>query len=264
VPAQYREPVWHLSRKLALATTATALAVLVAAPPAPSASAASGHPGRYGPARPLGDSSSINWAGYETVGAPGQFNHVEARWTQPTAACTPGQETYAIFWVGLDGAQLGDTNVEQTGTGVDCEDDGSVEYYVWYEMFPDGPVLYNDPIRPDDHVQAEVRALGGDVFELVLRDFTQKWTEITYAKPPSGTGAVRNSAEVVAESPGDGSLLLTDFGRVSFTDSLVDMRRIGSLNPDKVAMLARDGKGTRAVPSPLTNDKDFSVAWKDY
>ncbi|GAA1961602.1 G1 family glutamic endopeptidase [Kitasatospora viridis] len=234
-----------------LTTAAALLALLAAAPPAQAA------PGQRAAVR------NINWAGYDTTGPPGTFDHVEARWTQPSVDCTPGDENWAIFWVGLDGAQEGDTNVEQTGSGAHCETDGSEDYYVWYEMFPEDPVLYNDPIRPGDDLQAEVRALDDGRFELVLRDFTQKWNHFTYARPRNGTRAVRTSAEVLAEVPGPAGHRLADFGRVRFTDSLVNGRPIGERAPKASIMYSPGSDTVRALPSPLTGGgRNFTVTWK--
>ena len=251
------------SRGHALTTVVTLLALLgvaAAAPPAPDPC------GHHGPPRSREDHEKGNWAGYEALGAIDEFHDVEARWRQPAAMCASGRATYATFWVGLDGArpEEGDNTVEQTGTGAWCAPDGRVEYYAWYELFPTDIVDYNDPVRPGDQLQAEVRALSHDCFELFLRDFTQKWTQITYARHPPRDTALLNCAEVIAEAPGPRSTLLTDFGSVRFTDSLVNMRPLGSLNHRSVTMVTPDRRTARAVPGPLTRGKDFSVDWEDY
>src|SRR5579884_3333678 len=66
---------------------------------------------------------SQNWAGYVAGGT--QFSSVSGSWVQPTAKCGSGQ-TYSAFWVGLGGSGAGDQSsaLEQTGTQVDCNDNG--------------------------------------------------------------------------------------------------------------------------------------------
>ncbi|GAA1961608.1 G1 family glutamic endopeptidase [Kitasatospora viridis] len=247
-------------RALALTTAAALLAVLGAAPPAVAAPVHPWHPRRHAP-----DTDKQNWAGYEALGKTDEFKHVEARWRQPAVECTPGIATYAAFWVGLDGARKeeGDNTVEQTGTGAWCGPTGRTEYYAWYEMWPQDLIEYNDPIRPGDDLQAEVRALSHERFELVLRDFTQKWNEITYATVRPRDEALLNCAEVIAEAPGPSSTRLADFGRVRFTDSLANGRPIGELDRRAVTMATEKPRTVRAQPSVLSADgRDFTVTWR--
>ncbi|GAA2136055.1 G1 family endopeptidase [Kitasatospora kazusensis] len=249
----------RLSRHLALVTAAALLTVLGAAPPA---SAAPGHRRHHEPAQAVVNQTSANWSGYWVRGAQNQFSVVAARWTVPEATCNSNTVTFSDFWVGLDGA--GTKTVEQTGTSVNCNPVGTPEYYPWYEMYPADPVVYNDPVMPGDEMQAQVRYLDDGRFELALRDWTQKWFEITYATPPSGSTAMRATAEVIAEVPGDG-YRLTDFGSVLFTAARVNGEPIGDLAPDKVTMVVPGTTIPRAIPSALTGDgKDFSVAWQTY
>src|SRR5438876_3385239 len=76
--------------------------------------------------------TSTNWSGYSTTGAPGSFQNASATWVQPQVTCT-SQNTYAAFWVGLDGD--GTSTVEQLGTEADCVG-GQARYSSWYEMYP--------------------------------------------------------------------------------------------------------------------------------
>src|SRR6266851_4878139 len=88
--------------------------------------------------------TSQNWAGYAAAGAPGGFTSVSASWLQPGVTCS-SQKTFSSFWVGLDGD--GTQSVEQTGTEADCSS-GAATYQGWYEMFPNAPVYYYNPVHP--------------------------------------------------------------------------------------------------------------------
>ncbi|MGW6916646.1 G1 family glutamic endopeptidase [Kitasatospora sp. NPDC054939] len=245
-------------RPLALTASVALLALLGSVVPA-AAEPRDAHPRHHRP--PLAGTvaaASGNWAGYEVVGAADAFTQVSASWIQPTATCGPGA-TNADFWVGLDGAAGGNT-VEQTGTGAYCRGGGRVEYGAWYEMYPDGPVYYNDPVKPGDQIRARVTYLDDGSFELVLQDVTQNWIEITRKKPTHGRPVLRRSAEVIAETPGD-SGPLTDFGTLRFSRAQVDGTPIGNLDPIRVHMTRQGGGGRRATTSPLTDGTDFTVTW---
>ena len=75
---------------------------------------------------------STNWAGVDAAGARSAFSSVTASWVEPAIAPSTA-ETYAAFWVGLDGD--GSSTVEQIGT-LAYSVNGSVSYYAWYEMYP--------------------------------------------------------------------------------------------------------------------------------
>ena len=160
--------------------------------------------------------TSENWAGYASAGNEGQFTSVSASWTQPTVTCS-AEETFSSFWVGLDGD--GTPSVEQTGTEADC-DGGSASYQGWFEMFPNAPVFYNNPVDPGDAMSASVTANGAGSFTLTLTDTTQGWTQTT--NQTSNTAEL-GSAEIIAEAPSDGNVLpLSNFGTVSFSNVTAD------------------------------------------
>lgn len=242
----------RLSRHPALATAAAVLALLVAAPPAAAA------PGR--PPRPLTQEESANWAAQLVEGTPGSFYSVEAEWVQPAVDCNSQLDRRAAFWTGLD---VGSGNIEQTGIRARCED-GEPRYEGWYEMLPELPVFYNDPIRSGDRLRARVESLGHREFELVLQDFTQRWNEYTYAKPRDGINPLLNKAEVVAEAPTaatGGIRPLPDFGTVVFQRCKADGLPLGYFDPVTYTM-KRDGI-LRASTGPMTDfGRSFAVTWK--
>ncbi|MFD0350598.1 G1 family glutamic endopeptidase [Kitasatospora aburaviensis] len=148
-----------------------------------AARCAPGFPRAAGPAATRG---SRNWSGYVAADKPGSFTSVEAHWIQPVANCTGATaDSVAALWVGLDGSRAGRGTVQQTGTTVSCVD-GRPEYLAWYEMFPAEQVYYNDPVEPGDELWARVAIIGTNRYELLLRNVTKKWTELSYAEPPEG------------------------------------------------------------------------------
>jgi hypothetical protein len=199
--------------------------------------------------------TTMNWAGYASAGTAGTFTSVSSAWTQPTVTCS-GTNTFSSFWVGLDGD--GTPTVEQTGTEADCSN-GAAAYSGWYEIFPNAPVFYNEPVQPGDAMSASVTANGGGSFALTLTDTTQNWTQTTNQ---TVNGAELGSAEVIAEAPSSQTavLPLSDFGTVNFTGVTVNGQPIGDANPDTLTMVSSNGT-TEATPSALTGQNSFSVTF---
>jgi hypothetical protein len=201
----------------------------------------------------LRDSSSSNWSGYAATG--GGFTSISASWVEPTGHCS-GSTTYSSFWVGIDGD--GSNSVEQTGSEVDCSG-GSPQYYSWYEMYPAYPVNFSNTVRPGDHFTGSVTYNGSGKFTMKLSDTTQGWSRsVTKTYSP----AQRYSVEVIAEAPSSsaGVLSLTNFGTVSFTNSLANGQPIGNYSPDQINMVS--GSTTKASTSSLSGGTSFSVTWK--
>jgi Peptidase A4 family len=200
--------------------------------------------------------TSENWAGYVAAGTAGAFTSVSSSWAEPTATCG-GSETFSSFWVGLDGA--GTDTVEQTGTEADCAN-GAATYQGWFEMFPNAPVFYDNPVDPGDAMSASVVANGGGAFTLTLTDSTQGWTKTT--QQTSDTAQL-GSAEIIAEAPSDGQVLpLSDFGTVDFTDALINNEAIGDLNTTALTMESAENVA-EATPSALTDGDDFTVTFEN-
>lgn len=226
--------------------------------PGPPASASlpqgQGNPVTGGPATNAAATTSMNWAGYASTGNQGQFTHVSASWTQPAVTCG-ASDTFASFWVGLDGD--GTPTVEQTGTEADCTG-GAAVYQGWFEMFPNAPVFYNNPVQPGDAMSASVVANGGGAFTLTLKDATQNWTQTT---TQTSNTAQLGSAEVIAEAPSNGTVLpLSNFGTANFTNATVDNQPIGNENASALTMVSANGV-TEATPSALTGGNAFTVTW---
>ena len=207
-----------------------------------------------GPAANAAAMTSANWAGYASAGNPGTFTNVSSSWTQPTVTCG-ATDTFSSFWVGLDGD--GTPTVEQTGTEADCNN-GTAAYAGWWEMFPNAPVFYNNPVAPGDAMSASVVANGGGSFTLTLTDATQNWSQVT---TQTSNQAQLGSAEVIAEAPSNGTVLpLSNFGTVNFTNATADNQPIGNENASALTMVSNAGV-TDATPSVLNGGNAFTVTW---
>jgi Peptidase A4 family len=206
---------------------------------------------------------STNWSGYAVTGANGAYNSVSATWTEPTATCTSsgrhgrgGSDSYAAFWVGLDG--YSSDSVEQTGSDSDCNGT-TPDYYGWYEMYPANPVYYTNTVKPGDHFSASVTFSGTETYTLVLTDSTQGWTQ-TITK--NETGLDRSSAEVITEAPSSSSgvLPLADFGTVNYGASTANGTSLGSQSPTEIIMIDNSGADKDST-SAIGSGGGFSNTW---
>jgi Peptidase A4 family len=196
---------------------------------------------------------SENWAGYAADSTT--YTSASASWKQPSVDCSEGSG-YSAFWVGIDG--FNSSTVEQTGTEADCSG-GSASYSAWYEAYPAASNTYSNTVEPGDSLTATVTESSGDVFDLVLTDSTQGWTENTDV---TVSGAESSSAEVIAEAPSSelGVLPLADFGTVNFTNAEANSTGFDSLSPVQIDMESAFGQ-LEASTSSLSDD-DFSVTWE--
>ena len=233
---------------------------LSAGPGSSASKGADGSQGSQGTDGGIGNAAnaaatSENWSGYAAAGTPGTFTSVSSSWTEPAVTCS-AQQTFSSFWVGLDGD--GTQSVEQTGTEADCNN-GEASYQGWFEMFPNAPVFYNNPVAPGDTMSASVVANGGGAFTLTLSDQTQGWTQTT---DQTSTTAQLGSAEIIAEAPSDtiSALPLSNFGTVNFADAMIDNAALPAAVPTELTMVSAAG-ATEATPSAITNGDDFSVTW---
>jgi hypothetical protein len=219
-----------------------------------------------------GTSTSTNWSGYAVTGS--SFTSAKASWTVPTVNCTTTPNTYAAFWVGLDG--YSSSTVEQTGTDSDCSGK-TPSYYAWYEFYPNPSYeITSVPVSPGNHISAQV-TYSGSTFTITI---TNESTGKTYSKSSRVSGAARSSAEWIAEAPcctnAGGILPLSDFGTVDFgedytnvsgTNYATDTSTSGPIsafgsNVDEITMDSSSGVA-EAVPSALSSDgTSFTVTWK--
>jgi hypothetical protein len=198
--------------------------------------------------------TSVNWAGYAaTAQTQGSFTSVSASWTEPAVTCSGGQ-TFSAFWAGLDGD--GTPTVEQTGTEADCTG-ATASYSGWYELFPNAPVFFDNPVQPGDQLSASVVSDGSGVFTLTLTDATAGWNQTIQQSAPD---AELGSAEIIAEAPSDGQqiLPLSDFGTVNFTNVTVNGQPLGATG-SLTSIAMGDSTATLATPSAITGNNAFTV-----
>jgi Peptidase A4 family len=215
---------------------------------------------------------STNWSGYAVEGS--SFTSAKASWTVPTATCSKTPNTYAAFWVGLDGWTS--STVEQTGTDSDC-DGKSPSYYAWYEFYPAGSVLISSvAISPGNHISASVTYSGSEFTVTLTNESTGK----SYSKTGKVSGAKRSSAEWIAEAPcctnSGGILPLADFGTVDFGQDYTDVSGTNDATDSSVSgpigdfgsnifesiMVNGSSGANEAVPSALSSDgTSFTVTW---
>jgi hypothetical protein len=229
-----------------VATTATATAAPTAAPTAsPTATTAAG----------VTQATSPTWAGYAATGAAGTFTSVAANWLVPPVACTvaASRSSYAV---GLDGDGTGTT--EQIGTEGDCAADFGA-YSGWFQIAPNAPVFFKNPVKPGDAMTASVTALGGGSFMLTLFDMTQNWTQVTQQ---TSAAATLGSAEIVAQDPPQNGQAqpLSNFGIVDFLGAAINNAAITAPINEVTMVSASDN--TLAVPSTITGGVgNFAVGW---
>jgi hypothetical protein len=217
-------------------------------------------------------SDSTNWSGYAVTGT--SFTSAKASWTVPTVNCTKTPNTYAAFWVGLDGWTS--STVEQTGTDSDC-DGKTASYYAWYEFYPAGSVeITSVKVSPGNHMSASVTYTGSEFTISIANETTGK----TYSKSGRVSGAARSSAEWIAEAPcctnRGGILPLSDFGTVDFGDDYTGVSGTNDATDSSVsgpisafggtvneAIMVNGTTGAdEAVPSALSSDgTSFTVTW---
>ena len=210
--------------------------------------------GSGAPKHKFGRGTSTNWSGYTVDGSAA--TDVVGTWTQPTAKCAAGENSWSSPWVGIDG----DTSntVEQTGTDSDCVN-GAPSYYAWYEMYPKQLVLVPITVHPGDSITGHV-SYASRGFTLSLTDNS---TRASYSTVQSSKKAKRSSVEWIMEGPSNG--LLSDFGSVSFSGASATINNttgaLGSFaGADPLTMVTSSGVA-RATPSKVTNGSSFSVAW---
>ncbi len=215
---------------------------------------------------------STNWSGYAVTGS--SFTKALGSWTVPTVDCSATPNTYAAFWVGIDG-WTSDT-VEQTGTDSDC-DGTTPSYYAWYEFYPNPSYLISSvPVSPGNVISASVTYSGSEFTITITNETTGK----SASKSSRVRGAALSSAEWIAEAPcctnSGGILPLSDFGTVDFgqdytdvsgtndaTDSSVsgDIAAFGSDVFESIMVNGSTG-ADEAVPSGLSSDgTSFTVTW---
>jgi hypothetical protein len=204
-------------------------------------------------ARAAAADTSLNWSGYSATG--GTYTSVTATWTQP-AVVARTRETYAAFWVGLDGD--GSDTVEQIGT-MGYTFGGRSYYTAWYEMYPEEMKEISLAVEPGDVVTATVRWLGSASYELKLENQT---SGRSFTTTQTSSSAERASAEVIAEAPSDGAgvLPLATFGLVDFSACAVDGQTMSAVGAAAIDMVDSGGDVIAATSALDAAGDGFTVS----
>ncbi len=200
--------------------------------------------------------TNSHWSGLAVGGGEFAFTSIGDAWTQPAVTCASGEQ--AAFWVGLDGYTSTSPTVEQTGTAVTCQGSTAV-YQAWYELYPDPPVYFSNPVHPGDVITASVVYNQGFSYTLTISDSPQGWTQTVHASAPN---AVRSSAEIIVEKPllANGTYApLADFGTASFGRAYINNKPITSYSPEIINIADSGGHAEDSVSE--TELGTFSVKW---
>jgi len=230
------------------------------------------HPMKFHKVRSDGTVESTNWSGYAVTGS--SFTVAKGSWTVPAVNCSKTPNTYAAFWVGIDG--YNSDSVEQTGTLAECVGT-SATYYAWYEFYPNPSYeITSVPVSPGNQISASVTYSGSEFTTTITNETTGK----SYSKTARVRGAARSSAEWIAEAPcctnSGGILPLADFGTADFGEDYTDVSGtneatdsstsgvISAFGSDvqDIIMINGSTDADEAVPSGLSSDgTSFTVAW---
>lgn len=164
---------------------------------------------------------TANWAGYAVTGTSTTYTSATGTWKEPQVTCTAADAGEASsFWVGLGGDSESSQALEQLGTSADCDaQTGKPNYYAWYELLPNPPVILQTKIHPGNTVTTSVNILAGGLVEFQIKNRT---TGVTFTKKIAFKNPDLTSAEWIAEAPSECNQFrcieapLSNFGSVGF------------------------------------------------
>ncbi len=210
----------------------------------------------------LSQVESTNWSGYADTGS--SFSQVASSWSEPGATCSRS-ETYAAFWVGIDG--YSSDSVEQDGTLIECYESHAYQYS-WWEMYPTNDIqVVGETVAAGDSISASV-VRSGDDYTLAVTDSTH--TANSFTTTQSCSDCANSSAEWIAEAPcctsSGGILPLANFGTWSTSGATVTEGStsgvISSFTDDEITMVDNSGL-VKAQPGALNSSGNgFSVTYE--
>ena len=145
--------------------------------------------------------TNAKWAGFSATGT--RFAAAGGTWTVPSATCGQSDPRRTFIWVGLDGASAGSNTVEQAGTGIACNPDGTVHHFAWTEFYPNLSSILDTnayPVRQGDVVSTTITA-GADAFAVTMNNQRNGATIWNYSATIASPGAAFSTAEWVVEAP---------------------------------------------------------------
>jgi hypothetical protein len=208
--------------------------------------------------------TSSNWSGYADDGS-NAFSKVSASWIEPSITCGAQEQSYAAFWVGIDG--YNDDSVEQDGTLAQCAA-GNIYYYTWWEMYPaNAAQVIGTTVSPGDPITASV-VRSGTSYTLAVTDSADSSDSFTATQ--ACKTCTNSSAEWIAEAPtsesNDQILSLSDFRAWSVTNASVQsgsQAGVISTFPDvEITMVNTSSGEVEAQPQDLSRGaNEFDVYW---
>jgi hypothetical protein len=202
----------------------------------------------------VGESQSVNWAGYAATGGP--FTAVSGTWTVPQVNASSPSGSGDATWVGIGGVVS--TDLIQAGTDATVAAAGQVSYTAWVEMLP----------SPTQTVPLTVEA--GDVITVsIAQQATGSW-QISISNQTTGQNyqttvqysSSLSSAEWVEEAPLATAsarvhiVTLDNFGQVRFqaAGARLGGQQVTIAATDAQPLTMSDQSGTIASPSALGSD----------
>jgi hypothetical protein len=202
--------------------------------------------------------TTVNWSGYDA--SNGTYSGISGSWTIPSVSGSDPSSADAT-WIGLGG--VNSTDLIQTGTQNEVNQDGSVQTTAFYELLPDNETpIQAISVNPGDKISASINLISSGFWQISLLDQTngQRYTtEVQYDSSES-------SAEWVEEDPSDVTgqqVPLDNFGTVNITGASAtlngqseDLNSLGA----QVLTMVNDADQPLATVSGLSSQgSDFSV-----
>jgi hypothetical protein len=207
-----------------------------------------------------GGTSSLNWAGYASVGN-GPYTAVSGSWIVPTSSdgeASNERLSADAVWVGVGG--IGAKDLIQAGTQAIIQGD-NVSYVAWYELLPDSAVTVPLSVRNGDSVSVSISEIKAGTWNILIFNNTtggEYQTTVSY-------DSSHRSAEWIVEAPTSdrGILPLDYFGSLSFNNAkaIANGSSVTPLSLGANAFTMINARGDElATPSALGSDgASFSV-----
>jgi hypothetical protein len=187
------------------------------------------------------------WSGYLATGST--FTSVAAAFQLPTSLTCNSAADELDPWVGFDGNGAGP--IEQVGLRVTCA--GLVPVvHPWWDMNPNPPVYWTDPVSLGDLIHASVTRSGPN-YTMTLTDNSKGWTEST---TQMWSTVKHVSAEVILESPPDE---FPNFHTIFFTGATLNGAPLGNAHP--TGLYANTAAYVQATPSAISSGTNFSIGF---
>jgi hypothetical protein len=174
---------------------------------------------------------SSTWSGELDSGSGATFTEVAGNWVVP-AVRPSATVTASRTWIGIDGAFA--SSLIQTGTEQNSGP-GGTQYYAWYQLLPNTPVVIGLPVLPGDTMHAAVSESAG-TWTIALDDLTRPWSIALGPFPYSTPGL---SAEWIEEAPS--GTTLADYGSMTFTNLGINGTGLSSAFTNPIYMVDQSG-----------------------